>query len=60
MILRELAKKFLRQYGADTGALTQAQLTRIKTTAPQPKGGAVRSNLFRTEGNPMQLTPLEY
>lgn len=55
MILRELAEKFLPPYGADTGALTKAQLTQIKTTAPQSKESAVRSNLFRTAGNLMQM-----
>ncbi len=49
LALHEMATKFLPQYEADDGALTKAQLSQIKKTAPKAKGGAVRSSLFDTE-----------
>ncbi len=49
LALHELAARVLPQYDADEGALTNAQLSQIKKTAPKPKGGQVRSSLFETE-----------
>ena len=49
LALHELASKVLPQYEADEGALTNAQLSQIKKSAPNPKGGQVRSSLFETE-----------
>ena len=49
MALHELATKFLPQYEADEGALTQAQLNQVKKSAPKAKGGAIRSSLFELE-----------
>jgi len=49
LALHELAARILPQYDADEGALTNAQLSQIKKTAPKPKGGQVRSSLFETE-----------
>ena len=49
LALHELATKVLPQYEADEGALTKAQLTQIKKSAPKVKGGQVRSSLFETE-----------
>jgi hypothetical protein len=49
LALHELAVKFLPQYEADEVALTKAQLSQIKKTAPKPKGGMVRSSLFEME-----------
>jgi hypothetical protein len=49
LALHEMATKFLPQYEADDGALTKAQLSQIKKTAPKAKGGVVRSSLFDTE-----------
>ena len=49
LALHEMATKFLPQYEADDGALTKAQLSQIKKTAPKAKGGAVRTSLFDTE-----------
>jgi hypothetical protein len=49
LALHELAVKVLPQYDADEGALTKAQLSQIKKSAPKPKGGQVRSSLFETE-----------
>ena len=37
------------QYEADDGALTKAQLSQIKKSAPKAKGGQVRSSLFEME-----------
>lgn len=50
LALHELATKVLPQYEADDGALTKAQLSQIKKSAPKAKGGTVRSSLFETEG----------
>ncbi len=50
LALHELATKHLPQYKADEGALTQAQRSQIKKSAPQPKGGSVRSSLFDAQG----------
>lgn len=49
LALHELATKFLPQYEADEGALTKAQLSEIKKSAPKAKGGTVRSRLFDPE-----------
>jgi len=49
LALHELATKMLPQYEADEGALTKSQLNQIKKTAPQAKGGTVRSRLFEIE-----------
>ncbi len=49
LALHELATKVLPQYEADQGALTKAQLSRIKKSAPKAKGGQVRSSLFEIE-----------
>lgn len=49
LALHEMAAKFLPQYEADEGALTKAQLSQIKKTAPKAKGGTVRSSLFAME-----------
>ncbi len=46
LALHELATKVLPQYGADEGALTKAQISQIKKSAPKAKGGTVRSSLF--------------
>jgi hypothetical protein len=46
LALHELATKVLPQYEADEGALTKAQISQIKKTAPKAKGGVVRSSLF--------------
>jgi hypothetical protein len=48
--LHELATKVLPQYEADEGAITKAQLSQIKKSAPRAKGGTVRSSLFEMEG----------
>ena len=44
-----IATKVLPQYEADDGALTKAQLSQIKKSAPKAKGGQVRSSLFEME-----------
>jgi len=49
LALHELATKVLPQYEADEGALTKAQLSQIKKSAPQAKGGKVRSSLFEMQ-----------
>lgn len=49
MALQQLATKCLPQYEADEGALTKAQLSQIKKSAPKAKGGTVRSSLFELE-----------
>ena len=49
LALHDLATKVLPQYEADEGALTKAQLSQIKKSAPQAKGGQVRSSLFEIE-----------
>lgn len=49
LALHDLATKVLPQYEADEGALTKAQLSQIKKTAPKAKGGVVRSSLFEME-----------
>ncbi len=49
LALHELATKVLPQYDADEGALTKAQLSQIKKSAPKAKGGRVRSSLFEVE-----------
>jgi hypothetical protein len=49
LALHDLATKVLPQYEADEGALTKAQLSQIKKSAPKAKGGQVRSNLFEIE-----------
>ena len=49
LALHDLATKVLPQYEADEGALTKAQLSQIKKSAPKAKGGQVRSNLFDIE-----------
>jgi hypothetical protein len=46
LALHELATKFLPQYEADDGALTQTQLKQIKKSALKAKGGTIRSHLF--------------
>jgi len=49
LALHELATKVLPQYKADEGALTKAQLSQIKKSAPKAKGGTMRSSLFEME-----------
>ena len=49
LALHELATKFLPQYEADDGALSKAQLSQIKKTAPKSVGGTIRSSLFEDE-----------
>lgn len=49
LALHELAIKVLPQYDADEGALTKAQLSQVKKSAPKAKGGTIRSNLFDME-----------
>jgi len=49
LALHELATKVLPQYEADEGALTKAQLSQIKKSAPKAKGGQARSSLFEIE-----------
>lgn len=49
LALHEMATKFLPQYQADEGALTKAQLSQIKKSAPKAKGGTVRTSLFEME-----------
>ena len=49
LALHELATKHLPQYEADEGALTNAQLSQIKKSAPKAKGGTIRSRLFELE-----------
>ena len=49
LALHELATKFLPQYEADEGALTKAQLSQLKKSAPKAKGGSIRSSLFEVE-----------
>ena len=46
LALQQLATKCLPQYEADEGALTKAQLSQVKKSAPKAKGGTVRSSLF--------------
>lgn len=49
LALHALATQLLPQYEADDRALTKAQLSQIKKSAPKAKGGAVRSHLFDME-----------
>ena len=49
LALHELATKVLPQYEADEGAITKAQLSQVKKSAPKAKGGQVRSSLFEWE-----------
>ena len=49
LALHDLATKVLPQYQADDGALTKAQLSQIKKSAPKARGGQVRSSLFDIE-----------
>ena len=49
LALHALATKFLPQYMADEGALTKAQLSQVKKSAPKAKGGTIRSSLFEME-----------
>lgn len=49
LALHDLAAKFLPQYEADEGALTKAQFSQIKKSAPKAKGSSVRSCLFELE-----------
>lgn len=49
LALHALATKVLPQYEADEGALSRAQLSQIKKSAPKAKGGTVRSSLFDIE-----------
>jgi hypothetical protein len=49
LALHDLATKVLPQYEVDEGALTKAQLSQIKKSAPKTKGGTVRSSLFEME-----------
>jgi len=49
LALHELATKYLPQYVADEGALTKAQLSQVKKSAPKGKGGTIRSSLFEIE-----------
>jgi len=49
LALHELATRFLPQYEADDGALTKAQLSQVKKSAPKAKGGTFRSSLFEVE-----------
>jgi hypothetical protein len=44
LALRELATKFLPQYEADDGPLTEFQLSQTQQSAPKAKGGTVRSS----------------
>lgn len=44
MALRELATKFLPQYEADDGPLTEFQLSQTQQSAPKARGGTVRSS----------------
>ena len=49
LALHDLATKVLPQYQADDGALTKAQLSQIKKSAPKARGGQLRSSLFDSE-----------
>jgi len=49
LALHEMATKFLPQYEADEGALSHAQMSQIRESAPKAKGGIVRSSLFDTK-----------
>jgi hypothetical protein len=49
LALHELATKFLPQYEADEGALTKAQFSQVKKSAPKAKGGTIRGSLFEME-----------
>lgn len=49
LALHELAARYLPQYEADEGALSKAQLSQLKKTAPKAKRATVRSSLFETE-----------
>lgn len=49
MALRDLALKVLPQYEADDAALTDAQVSQIKKSAPQGGKRSVRSSLFDKE-----------
>lgn len=49
LALHALATQVLPQYEADAGALTQAQRSQVKKSAPKAKGGTVRSSLFEIE-----------
>lgn len=51
LALHELANKVLPQYQADKGALSNAQFSQIKKTAPKAKGGMTRSSLFDLENS---------
>jgi hypothetical protein len=42
LALHELATKVLPQYEADEGALTKAQPSQFKKSAPKAKGGQIR------------------
>ena len=46
LALHELATKVLPQYEADDGALTKAQLSQIKKSAPKAQSSRLRSSLF--------------
>ena len=49
--LHDMAMRVLPQYEADDGALTAAQLEKIKQQAPQGKKRSVRSSLFELNVN---------
>jgi hypothetical protein len=49
LALHELATKVLPQYEADDGQLTVSQLRQLQRSAPQARGGTVRSRLFDQE-----------
>ena len=51
LALHELATKFLPQYEADAGALTKAQFSQVKKSAPKSKDGKVLSSLFEQENS---------
>jgi hypothetical protein len=49
LALHELATRVLPHYEPDEGALSKAQISQIKKSAPKAKGAVVRSRLFDTE-----------
>jgi hypothetical protein len=44
--LREVLEEAKASMLADDGALTKAQLSQLKKSAPKAKGGTVRSSIF--------------
>jgi hypothetical protein len=48
-VSQSMATQLLPQYEPDDGALTKTQLTQLKKSASEAKGGTIRSSLFECE-----------